>query len=79
MKAEVLSRATPKELSDDPVQEGFEELEKYLSSAHHHVFSRRSEEANEAPLGITDDPLHGGVDQLERTSKAVRLHSTQRS
>ena len=42
MKAEAQSGATLKELSHDPVQEGFEELENYLRSTPRSVASRHA-------------------------------------
>jgi hypothetical protein len=53
MKAEAQSVATLKALSDDPVQEGFDELEKYLRSTPRCVASRHAERATEVPLAST--------------------------
>ena len=78
MKAEGQSVAALKELSHDPVQEGLEELEKYLRSTPRCVASRHAERATEVPLASTEDLLHNGYDQLERTLKAARLHATTR-
>lgn len=73
MKAEAQSVATLKELSDDPVQEGFEELGEYLCSTTRCVASRHTERATEVPFASTGDLLNDGFDQLERTLKAARL------
>lgn len=78
MKAEAQRVATLKELSHDPVQKGFEELERYLRSAPRCVASRHSKRATEVPLASTEDLLHDGFDQLERTLKAARLDAATR-
>lgn len=78
MKAEVQSVATLKELSHDPVQEGFEELEKYLRSTPRCVASRHAERTREVPLASTEDLLSDGFDQLERTLKAAWPDATTR-
>ena len=78
MKAEARSVATLKELSHDPVQEGFEELEKDLRSTPRCVASRHPERATELSLASTGDLLHDGFDQLERTLTAARLDAATR-
>ena len=78
MKAEAQSAAALKELSDDPVQEGFEELEEYLRSTPRRVASGHAEGATEVPLASTEDLLHDGFDQLESTLKAARLGAATR-
>ena len=66
MKAAAQSVATLKGLSHDPVQEGFEELEKYLRSSPRCVASRHAERATEVPLASTEDLLNDGFDQLKK-------------
>jgi hypothetical protein len=73
MKVDIQSKEESQEPHRDPVNEGFEELEKYLRSAPHAVERSRSEEAVQPSAINTDDPRHVGLDELERALKAARL------
>jgi hypothetical protein len=73
MKVDIQSKEESQEPHRDPVNEGFEELEKYLRSAPHAVERSRSEEAVLPSAINTDDPRHVGLDELERALKAARL------
>ena len=75
MKVEAQTDARSLQPSHDSVQEGFEELERYLRSAPRNV---TCEEHTQTPAHFTDAPLHVGFDQLERTLKSAGLGANTR-
>jgi hypothetical protein len=79
MSTELRNYVASQEISRNVLRDGFDELERYLSSSFPQIPLERESEITPAPPNVTGDPVRDGLDLLDRTLKAAQLHAkTQR-